>query len=60
MDLTTIVGSRNLLGATSPMGLWEEFHQEGNKIEVIFQPFLMADIMASEKVVYNEPDQMPS
>ena len=37
-----------------------EFHQEGNKIDVAFQPSPMADIMASAKVVHNEPDWVPS
>ena len=43
--------------------LWDygvEFHREGNKIEVVFQPLPMADIMASVKAVHNELDQVPS
>ena len=36
-----------------------EFHQEGNEIDVAFQPLPMADIMASVKVVHNGPDQVP-
>ena len=32
-----------------------ELNQEGNKIEVAFQPLPLADIMASMKAVYNEP-----
>ena len=34
--------------------------QKGNNIEVAFQPVPLADIMASVKVVHNEPDQVPS
>ena len=37
-----------------------EFHQEGNKIEVAFQPLTMADIMASVQVVHNEKGKMSS
>ena len=37
-----------------------ELHQEGNNKEVAFQPLPSADIMASIKVVHNEPDQVPS
>ena len=37
-----------------------ELHQEGDKIEVVFQPLPMADIMASVKVVHDEPDKVPS
>ena len=36
-----------------------ELHQEGDNIEVAFQPLPLADIMASVKVVHNEPDQVP-
>ena len=36
-----------------------EFHQEGNKIEVTFQPLSRADTMASVKAVHDEPDQVP-
>ena len=36
-----------------------ELHQEGNKIEVAFQPLPMADIMASVKAVHNKPDKLP-
>ena len=36
-----------------------KLHQEGDNIEVAFQPLLLADIMALVKVVHNEPDQMP-
>ena len=42
------------------MGLWVEFHKEGNKIEVAFQPFPMVDIMVSVKVVNDEPDKVSS
>ena len=35
-----------------------ELHQEGNKIEVAFQPLPVADIMASVKVVHDETDKM--
>ena len=37
-----------------------ELHQEGNKIEVAFQPLPLADIMALVKAVHDEPDQLPS
>ena len=37
-----------------------ELNQEGNKIEVAFQPLPLTDIMASVKAVHDEPDQMPS
>ena len=60
MDPAVIVGSRNVLGETSPMGLWVELHEEGDKIEVAFQPLPRADIMASVKAVHDEPDQVPS
>ena len=43
-----------------PWDYGEEFHQEGNKIEVALQPLSMAAIMASVKVVHNEPYQAPS
>ena len=36
-----------------------ELHQKGNNIEVAFQPLPSADIMASVKVVHDEPDQVP-
>ena len=36
-----------------------EFHQQGKSIEVAFQPILLADIMATVKVVHNEPDTKP-
>ena len=42
--------------------LWDyevELHQEGNNREVAFQPLPLADIMASMKVVHNEPNQVP-
>ena len=39
---------------------WKEFHQEGQKIEVVVQPLLMAHIMASVKVVHDEPDKVSS
>ena len=35
-------------------------HQEGDNIEVAFQPLPPADIMAIVKVVHNEPGPMPS
>ena len=41
-----------------PLDYGVEFHQEGNKIEVAFQPLPMADIMASVKAVHDEPDQV--
>ena len=34
-------------------------HQEGDKIEMAFQPLPSADIMAFVKAVHNEPDQVP-
>ena len=37
-----------------------ELYQEGENIEVAFQPLPPADIMATVKVVHNEPDPMPS
>ena len=37
-----------------------EFHQERQKIEVVFQQRPMADIMPSVQVVHDEPDIMPS
>ena len=37
-----------------------EFHQEGQKIEAVFQPIPMVDIMASVQVVHDEPGKMPS
>ena len=37
-----------------------EFHQEGNKIEATLWPLPMADIMASVKVVHNEPHKVPA
>ena len=37
-----------------------ELHQEGENIEVAFQPLPLADIMATVKVVYDEPGAMPS
>ena len=36
-----------------------ELHQEGNNIEVAFQPLSLADIITSVKAVHNEPDQVP-
>ena len=36
-----------------------DLHQEGNNIAVAFQPLLLADIMASVKVVHSELDQVP-
>ena len=59
MDLAAIIGSRNFLGATYAMGLRGRIHQEGDKIEVAFQPLPMACIMASVKVVHDEPDEVP-
>ena len=41
---------------------WEygaDFHHEGNKIDVAFQLLPIADIMASVKVVHDEPDEVP-
>ena len=43
-----------------PLGYGVELHQEGDKIEVVFQPFPMADIMASVKAIHNEPEKVPS
>ena len=43
--------------------LWDyrvEFHQEGQKIEVAFQPIPTADMMASVQVVHDEPDHIAS
>ena len=43
--------------------LWDyrvELHQEGENIEVVFQPLPPADIMATVKVVHDEPGLMPS
>ena len=37
-----------------------EFHQEGQKKEVAFQPLPMADIMDSVKVVQNETGKVQS
>ena len=37
-----------------------ELHQEGNNIEVAFQPLPSVDVMASVKVVHDEPNQVPS
>ena len=37
-----------------------KLHQEGDKIEVAFQPLQLADITASVKLVHDEPDKMPS
>ena len=37
-----------------------EFHQEGQKIEVAFQPLPPADVMASTEMAHNEPDNMQS
>ena len=37
-----------------------ELHQEGNNIEVAFHPVPLGDIIASMKVVHDEPEQMPS
>ena len=34
-------------------------HQEGENIEVAFQPLPLADIMATVKVVHDELDPMP-
>ena len=36
-----------------------DFYQEGNKIEVAFQPLPIADIITSVEVVHNEPDKVP-
>ena len=60
MDQAAIVGSRNFLGAKYPRDYGVELHQEGDKIDVAFQPVPMADIMASVKVVHDEPDKVPS
>ena len=37
-----------------------ELHQEGDNIEVAFQPLPPADIMATVKAVHNEPGPVPS
>ena len=37
-----------------------DFHQEGNKIEVAFQPIPTAHIMASVQAAHDEPGKMPS
>ena len=37
-----------------------EFQQQGKNIEVAFQPIPLADIMATVKLVHNEPDTKPS
>ena len=37
-----------------------KFHEEGDKIEVAFQPLPMADIMASVKVILDELQKVPS
>ena len=37
-----------------------ELHQEGDKIEVAFQPLPSADIVALAKAVHDEPDLVPS
>ena len=37
-----------------------DFHQEGNEIEVAFQPLPVADIIASVKAAHDEPDKVPS
>ena len=37
-----------------------EFQHQGNKIEVAFQPIPLADIMATVKLVHNEPGTKPS
>ena len=36
-----------------------EFHQEGQKIDMLFQPIPMANIMASVQAVHDEPGKMP-
>ena len=41
------------------MGLLGELHQEGENIEVAFQPLPPADIMATVKAVHDEPGPMP-
>ena len=43
-----------------PWDYWVELHQEGENIEVEFQPLPPADIMATVKTVHDEPDLIPS
>ena len=42
-----------------PQDYGVEFHQEGDKIDVAFQPLPMADIIASVKAIHKEPDKVP-
>ena len=42
-----------------PWDYWVELHQEGDNIEVVFQPLSLVDIMASVKVIHDEPNQVP-
>ena len=37
-----------------------EFQQQGNNIEVVVQPLPPADLLATVKLVHNEPDTMPA
>ena len=43
-----------------PLDYGAEFQQQGNTIEVAFQPLPLADIMATVNMVHNEPDTKPS
>ena len=42
-----------------PWDYGDEFHQQEKSIEVAFQPIPPGDILASVKVVHNEPDTKP-
>ena len=41
------------------MGLWGRIPSSGEYIDMAIQPLPIADIMASAKVVHDEPDKEP-
>ena len=60
MDPATTVSSRTFWVQHIPWDYGVELYQEGDKIEVAFQPLPLANITASVEAVHNEPDQVPS
>ena len=58
LDQATIVGSRHFWVEHLPWDYGVEFNQEGQKIEVAFQPIPTNDIMASVQALHKEPGKM--
>ena len=59
MDLAALLAAEIYWVEHLPWDYGDAFHQQGKRIEVAYQPLPPADIMATVKVVHNEPETKP-